>query len=182
MQIKSDTWRIREYRIGLRSLMMFLQNGKRLGDCIEVVQHDLPEGARIHHIAPHYGGMFISVFVEHESFDVVPDGGTAPEACLQFHANAYPVLKAGQWDYVLDDMEQDELMKLTMAAERNLCRNDPLLDPSSEVNFDAYAADKAVIVEGMRQAAEKGKEMLRRWSKDIEDKTLSADTPIEVQR
>lgn len=122
--------RLKEFLLSRRQVHQLFQQGAELPSVVQVpVVSGLPGGAKVHHIAPSYGNMALSVFVEHPSFDDVPDGHEYPRGDASFQLNQYAVLD-GRY---LAQANYEELKRLRDAVDTELAKySTPDLPPLGE--------------------------------------------------
>lgn len=145
--------RLREYRLSLRELYSILSRGNSLPDVVCVPQVSLPDGARIHHLAPSHGGMFIVVMVEHESFDEVPDGCDPPQAEIGFRMQSFPVVRPG--GFMIDSRPLTELLALRDEVQRQIDQQQQV-----GVSMDAGVHVKAPMALSVAEDAVLGRDVM----------------------
>lgn len=115
--------RIKLFRIGMRDLHCILSRGvNQLGQYVTAHSTKIPEGARVHHMGNSRGGMYLDVWMEHESFPEIADYDEPAPECANFTHTMYQVIGKHM---IMDNLSANELLAMREEIDRRLAASFP---------------------------------------------------------
>jgi hypothetical protein len=121
--------RIREYMVGMQQFhILFANCGITHCQFVDRLYYpDIPADAKLHHVCLSNGGMQWSVYIEHPSFDDIPEFQFPPSQPMTM--KSYPIITAADKDWVLDGLTRDQLITIRDALDKRI-EETPLVEPS----------------------------------------------------
>lgn len=134
--------RLKRFSLGLRELMVLINNGDMPGPVVTVKYLDIPPGCKVHHLGMNTNGMVIDAYLEHESFPEIPGDVVCPEPeCLHVLTLMYELI--GESTLLSRNLSEAELVALREEIDNRLCPL-PIVDLSRQIKDSKEWMDEAL--------------------------------------